>query len=547
MSGLAEHVVILPILLPLLAAAVMLQVNERRRALKNRISIGAALAVAASAVWLLLQVADSGTPEAFVYQLGSWSAPFGIVLVADRLSALMVLVTALLGVTALIYSLSRWAVLGPRFHSLFLLLLMGLSGAFLTGDLFNLYVFFEVLLAASYGLLLHGSGKRRVKAGLHYVAVNLAGSVFFLVGVGMIYALTGTLNIADLMRSLATLPAEHVPLLKAGAAILGVAFLVKSGAWPLNFWLPTTYSAAAAPVAAIFSVMTKVGVYIILRLSLLADSTGGTFELFGASWLLFAGIATLLFGSFGIFSTRYLPRMAGYATILSSGTVLAIIGSGSPAVISAALYYLAGSTLGLGALFLLADQMTRHERIEAATQDVGPVFSDDYETALENEFEGVELGAEIPAGTALLAGSFFLVTILLVGLPPLSGFVAKFGILSGLLKAWVGQNGVPLAGTRSAAWLLVGLIVFSGLMTLLALLRSGIDTFWTRHEQAATMALRPAEATALVLLVLGAAALALFAGPVLAYTDAASAYLLHPTDYVGAVLGGVELMPAELP
>ena len=546
MTGFANHVIILPIMLPIVAAAFMLLLNERRRSLKNRISISAALGIAASAIWLLVQVENPNTPEAFVYKLANWSAPFGIVLVADRLSALMVLVTATVGAVALLYSTSRWAVLGPRYHSLFLLLLMGLSGAFLTGDLFNLYVFFEVLLAASYGLLLHSSGRRRVKAGLHYVAVNLAGSFFFLVGVGVIYALTGTLNMADLVERLATLDPDQIPLLKAGAAVLGIAFLVKSGAWPLNFWLPTTYAAAAAPVAAIFSVMTKVGVYIILRLSSLLTGTEGSFELFGASWLLFGGVGTILFATFGVLSTRHVPRIAGYATIISSGTVLAIIGSGSEAVISAALYYLVGSTLGLAALFLLADQITRRERLEAADQDVGPIFHDDYETALQSEFEGVEVGADIPLTTALLASTFFLVTVLLVGLPPLSGFMAKFGILSGLLTAWVGQNGAPLAGTQTAAWLLVTLIVLSGFTLLLALVRSGIETFWTNHEQAATMALRPAEAAAVVLLVLMAIALSLFAGPALDYTDLASSYLADPDAYVRAVLGGVELVPNDV-
>lgn len=546
MNGLANHVIVLPVVLPLIASALMLLFDERRRALKNRISILTALSVVASAALLLVQVEYDGSPEAFVYQLGNWPAPFSIVLVADRLSALMVLVTAVVGTAGLIYSLSRWAILGPRFHSLLLLLLMGLSGAFLTGDLFNLYVFFEVLLAASYGLLLHSAGKRRVKAGLHYIAVNLAGSLLFLIGVGFIYALAGTLNMADLVGRLAALPAEQVPLVKAGGAVLGIAFLVKSGAWPLNFWLTTTYSAAAAPVAAVFSVMTKVGVYILLRLSSLLTGTEGNFELFGASWLLFGGIATVFFASIGILSTRHVPRIAGYATIISAGTILAVIGSGSEAVISAALYYLVGSTLGVGALFLLADQITRRERFEAATEDVGPIFSDDYEMALQSEFEGLELGGDIPRSTALLAGSFFLVTILLVGLPPLSGFMAKFGMLSGLIEAWVAPADIPMAGTRSAAWFLIGLIIFSGFTTLIAMLRSGIDTFWANHEQAASMTLRPAEATAVILLVLMAVLLALFAGPSFAYTDAAGAYLADPDRYVNAVMGGVEFAPNDV-
>lgn len=543
MTGLATHLITLPVLLPLVASAVMLLLDERRRRLKNRVSLTAALLVLVSSVLLLYQVEVSGV---VVYQLGDWRAPFGIVLVADRLSALMVLLTAVLGAASLVFSFARWAALGPRFHSLLLLLVMGLSGAFLTGDLFNLYVFFEVLLAASYGLLLHTSGKRRVRAGLHYVAVNLAGSVLFLVGVGLIYALTGSLNMADIATQFAAASAGEGPLLKAGAAVLGVAFLVKAGVWPLNFWLPTTYAAAVAPVAALFSIMTKVGVYIVLRLvSLLAGA--GNFEGFGASWLLYSGIITLLIASFGILSTRHLPRIAGYATILSSGTVLAVLGSGSPLVISAALYYLVASTLGVAALYLLADQIALKERLEAASHDVGPVFSDDYETAITSEFEGVEIGEAIPRGTAVLASSFLLVTVLLVGLPPLSGFLGKFGILTGVLDEWVLPSGAPLAGTRVAAWLLLAAVVFSGFMTLVALLRSGIDTFWTHHEQASAMTLRPAEATAVVLLVLFSVGLALFAGPALEYAGQVGAYLAEPSAYIEAVLGAAPTERAGFP
>ena len=146
---------------------------------------------------------------------------------------------------------------------------MGLNGAFLTGDLFNLFVFFEVLLAASYGLALHGSGTARVRAGLHYVAINLAASLLFLVAVSVVYGISGTLNMADLARRMAGLAAEDRALLEAGLAVLGVAFLVKAAMWPLGFWLPATYAAASAPAAAILSILSKVGVYAVLRLWLL--------------------------------------------------------------------------------------------------------------------------------------------------------------------------------------------------------------------------------------------------------------------------------------
>lgn len=559
-----DHLLVLPVLLPLLAGATMLLVDERRRRFKNALSVVTVLALVAVSALLLWQVADPGNSQVFVYRLGNWPAPFGIVLVADRLAMMMVLLTSVVGAAGLIYALSRWALFGPRFHALYLLLLMGVSGAFLTGDLFNLYVFFEVLLAASYGLLLHSAGRQRVKAGLQYLAINLLGSVFFLIGVSLIYGLTGTLNMADLTVRIAELSSADLPLLKAGAAVLGVAFLVKAGSWPLNFWLPTTYSAAPAPVAAVFAIMTKVGVYVILRLtSLLSAGTSGVgsgpgLAQFGASWLLYAGMATILVGSFGVIASRTLPHIAGYATIVSTGTLLAVLGSGSAQVISGALYYLLGSTVGIAALFLLADSVTRRERIAAAAQDVGPVFSDDYETALQSEFEGVELSSPIPAATALLAGSFFLVTLLLVGMPPLSGFIAKFAILDGVLKAWPGSGSLgasvaaagnavfessvspfsgAFSGASGSAWLLLGLVVFSGFAALLALVRQGIHVFWKRHEQAASLSLRPAEALAVSLLVSVALALTLLAAPIMRYTDATSAYLLTPEAYVNAVLG----------
>ncbi|HZV56728.1 MAG TPA: cation:proton antiporter, partial [Sphingobium sp.] len=166
-----HHLIVAPVLLPLIGAALMLLFNERRRLLKNVIALSTASALLVIAILLLRGAASAGfagEPATTAYLIGNWPAPFGIVLVIDWLSALMLVLTALLGLTSLIYSLARWDRAGPRFHALFLLQLMGLNGAFLTGDLFNLFVFFEVLLAASYGLLLHGSGPVRVKAGLHY-------------------------------------------------------------------------------------------------------------------------------------------------------------------------------------------------------------------------------------------------------------------------------------------------------------------------------------------------------------------------------------------
>src|SRR5690606_17925462 len=221
---------------------------------------------------LLLWVSATAGPDAAStrsYRLGDWPAPFAIVLVADPPAALMVTLPAVLALSPLGFSAARCHRAAQHGHSLFQLQLMGLCGAFLTGDLFNLFVFFELLLAASYGLMLHGSGTARVKAGLHYIAVNLATSSLFLIGVSLIYAVTGTLNMADLALRIPLVPASDRMLLEAGAGVLGIAFLVKAGMWPLSFWLPTTYAAAAPPVAGMFAIMSKVGIYALLRLSML--------------------------------------------------------------------------------------------------------------------------------------------------------------------------------------------------------------------------------------------------------------------------------------
>src|SRR5690606_20412668 len=190
----------------------------------------------------LLVLAAGSDPDAAssarVYRLGDWPAIFSIVLVLDRLAALMVLLSSLLGFAALIFALARWHRAGTHFHPLLQLQIMGLHGAFLTGDIFNLFVFFEVMLAASYGLALHGSGIARVRAGLHYITINLVTSFLILIGASVVYGIAGTLNMADLAIHIGSVPPGDRSLLEAGLAVLGIAFLVKAAIWPLGFWLP---------------------------------------------------------------------------------------------------------------------------------------------------------------------------------------------------------------------------------------------------------------------------------------------------------------------
>jgi multicomponent K+:H+ antiporter subunit D len=533
LSGWLQHLTILPILLPLLAGAVMIPLEDQKGRVRATLGIASALALLAVAIALAVQAHAGGAGTVSVYRLGNWPATFGIVLVVDRLSALMLVLTAVLGLSALIFSLTRWQRMGSHFHALFQFQLMGLNGAFLTGDLFNLFVFFEVLLAASYGLALHGSGVARVKAGLHYIAINLAASLLFLIGVSMIYGVAGTLNMADLAARIPAIPAGNRPLLEAGAAILGMAFLVKAAMWPLGFWLPRTYAAASPPAAAIFSLMSKVGVYAVLRLSLLLfrDDAGASAG-FGGDWLLAGGIMTIGFGAISVLATQDLARLASASVLISSGTLLAAVGAGQVAVTGGALFYLASSALAIGAFFLLIELMERGREVGADVLAVTlEAFGDGQE---KDEEDDDEIGVPIPATMAVLGLSFLCCALLLAGLPPLSGFIAKFAMLSGILNpAGLGQG--P-AAVSASGWALLVALVLSGLATVIAMTRAGIRILWATSGRTVPRVGVVEIAPVLLLLTLGAGMTA-GAGPVLRYMQAAAVSLHAPQDYIRQVIG----------
>lgn len=258
-----NHWIIAPVILPAMLAPFIVLVMRHDLSLQRIFSTAGTAALAAISL-VLLYTAANNPPE--VYYLGNWPAPFGIVLVLDRLSAMMIALTAILALLVQLYAIgTSWDARGNHFHALFQFQLMGLCGAFLTGDAFNLFVFFEVLLIASYGLMIHGGGANRLKAGVQYVAYNLLGSTLFLFALATIYSVTGTLNMADLAVKVADLPAGDAALLRVGAVLLLLVFAVKGALVPLQFWLPATYSFAPGPVAALFAVMTKVGAYAVIR------------------------------------------------------------------------------------------------------------------------------------------------------------------------------------------------------------------------------------------------------------------------------------------
>ena len=537
MSAVPAHWIVAPVLLPLATAALMLWLGESRRSVKAALNLLSTLAGSVLAVALLLWVDGHGAPLAFgVYLPGNWRVPFGIVLALDRLSALMLVLAAGVALAALLFSLARWHAAGVHFHPLFQLQLMGLYGAFLTADLFNLFVFFEVLLAASYGLLLHGGGGLRVRAGLHYIAVNLFASLLFLIGVALLYGVTGTLNMADIAQKLPLVPASDRGLLHAGAAILAIAFLAKAALWPLNFWLPPAYAAASAPVAALFAILTKVGVYAVLRLwTLCFPATAGASALFGGPALVWGGLATLAFGAVGMMASQGLGRLAGYSVVASSGTLLAAIGFDQPALTGGALFYLASSTLAAAALFLLVELMERARQVEldpplpVDTEDRLPFFVLDGEpppgTNLDDEEEAL-FGRAIPAALAFLGLAYLMCLMVVAGLPPLSGFVGKLAMMTAVLQA-------DRPGAAGAT--LFALLVVSGLLATTALLRVGIRHFWTPHGRPPPR-LRVIECLPIGLLLACCTVLVLRGEPALNYMRDTAAALHQPQQYIDAVM-----------
>ena len=559
----SPHLIIAPVLLPVLTAALMLALGEQRRETLAGLNVGSCLVGLALSILLAWSVHHGAAPASpgqtpgsigtlGIYLPANWPTPFGIVLVLDRLSSAMLLLTSVMATAALIFAVARWDRIGVHFHPLFQIQLMGLNGAFLTGDLFNLFVFFEVLLAASYGLLLHGPGRQRVGAGLHYIAINLVASSFFLVGAAMLYGVTGTLNMADLAVRIPEVAAQDQAMLHAGVAILGMAVLTKAAGWPMGFWLVPAYSAAGAPVAALFSIMTKVGIYAILRLwSLGFSGEEGTLR-WGADWLVAGGLATVAFGLLGLLQARQLGRVTGFGVMVTSGTLLAAIGFNQPTVTGGALYYLLSSTMAAGAMFLLIELIDRSRLLESEfpnpdDADPVPFFLDEIEpprdTNLDEQQEALT-GRVIPASTAFLGFSFLACTLLLTGTPPLSGFIGKFMMLSGLLSTEEAGSALQ-EPVSTAAWVMLALVIMSGFAALVALSRTGIRMFWTPRDRPAAQ-LKVLECLPIGLLLTLCLLISFRAEPLARYLQAAASELKDPHGYVQAVQGVRPLPPPSV-
>lgn len=526
------HIVVLPILIPLLAGGIMLMYDERQRRLKLAIGILSCVLQLAAAIALVDRAggsADMGRNIVTLYLLGDWPSPFGIVLVLDRLAAVMLLLSSIVALPALLYAGAGWHRNGQHFSPLFQFLLMGVNGSFLTGDLFNLFVFFEVMLAASYGLLLHGTGRVRVGAGLHYIAVNLVAAMLFLLGVSLVYGATGTLNMADLASRIPRLSEADRPMVHAAAALLSGAFLVKAAMWPLCFWLPNAYGAASPPVAAVFSLLTKVGAYVVIRLGLLLFGAGaGDSAGFGANVLAAGGMATMIFGALGVLQAQDLGRMTGNLVLVSSGTLLAVVGLAQiyddAPMLTAALYYMIASTIAIAALFLLAEPIGRKE---GGIAGLLAITAEAYADPEEEIDEPTDEGRAIPGATALLGVAFLACVLVVAGLPPLAGFLGKFGMLSGAV-----ERAKVLPGMWGH-WAFVVLLIVTGFCALVAMVRWGIQSLWANTEEPPLPML---EIVPILMLVATVVLLSIQAEPALRYLERTADALTQNQVYIGGVL-----------
>lgn len=498
------HWIIAPIVLPALLAPFIVLAARYHIVIQRVFSVVGVAALIALSAGLAWQVSDGSVIS---YRLGDWAAPFGIVVVGDRLSTMMVLLTSVLALFVLLYAIgSGWDDRGRHFHALFQFQLMGIIGAFLTGDLFNLFVFFEVLLIASYGLMIHAGGNARLRAGVQYVLFNLIGSTLFLFALGAIYAETGTLNMADLAQRVQLVDASETVGIRVAAVLLILVFAIKAALVPLHFWLPSSYAEAPAPVAALFAIMTKVGAYAIIRVYTMIfppdlEVTAGLH----ADWLLPAALVSLAIGMTGVLAARKLDRLVAFSVVGSMGMVMVAISLFTPDAIGAALYYMVHSTLAGAALFLISDLVrTGRGNVDLTTQP--PM-----------------------AGNALTAAMFFVGAIAMAGLPPLSGFLSKLLVLD----ASYTSDGM--------VWIWV-VVLSSSLISILGFARAGSVIFWKAHSVASEDLIpEAAKPAALSYVAVGGifAMLVLhtiFAGQVHGYTTRIATQLFAPDAYVSTVL-----------
>ncbi len=494
-------VLVLPILVPLATALLCFALRGPSPA-QRFVSVAGAAALLAAALFLLREVLAGGI---LVAQMGDWPAPFGISLVADRLAAIMVVITGIVAVAVAVYALADIDERRQRygFHPLFHILLTGICGAFLTGDLFNLYVWFEVMLIASFALLVLGGERAQIDGAVKYVALNLISTVMFLSAVGLLYGMTGTLNMAEL--SLRVREVENTGLLSAVAMLFLVAFGIKAAIFPLFFWLPAAYHTPPVAVSAVFSaLLTKVGVYALIRVFTLifTHDVGYTHQA-----MLIVAALTMVTGVLGAAAQTEIRRILSFHIISQIGYMILGLALFTPLGLMGAVFYLVHHIIVKANLFLVSGVANR----------------------LGGSFDLNALGG-LYAERGWLAILFLIPAFSLAGFPPLSGFWAKLLLIQASLEI-------------DAYWVAaVALVV--GLLTIYSMTKIWNQAFWRPRPENTPIPVVPVSRGDLLLLTVPIAAMAaltlvigIWVQPFLTLASEAAAELLNPAVYVAAVLG----------
>ena len=503
-----QHLTSLPVLLPMLAAVILLMPPcGKNKQIRRFSSVALSFITLLASVLLLLQVNEMGSST---YSIGDWQAPFGIVLFADPLSTLLVSLTSLLGLVCALYACAGDDEKGSFFHPLLHFLVLGVNGAFLTGDAFNLFVFFEVLLIASYSLLMHGGDKQNTRAALQYVIMNLVGSAVFLIALGILYGVLGTLNMADMANKVIHLEGDDVFLAKIGGLLLLVVFALKGALLPLHLWLPNTYSTAMPVVAALFAIMTKVGVYSMMRVyTLIFGDEAGELSHMAQDWLWWLALATIFMGAIGVLASHDLRKLVANLVIVSVGTLVALVAVQTEDASAAAIFYLVQSTLVTAALFLLADLIGRQRGKVADRVTIGrPVTQ-----------------------PILLGGAFAIAAITVIGMPPLSGFIGKVWLLRATFESDYGEF----------FW---GLYLLASLALLVGISKAGCTVFWHHlnktQDNAEPVKAHKFQIVSVFIVLMGAPLLVVFAGDMSNYAIEAAKQLHDFSANTLAVLGEVK-------
>ncbi|PRO65151.1 Na+/H+ antiporter subunit D [Alkalicoccus urumqiensis] len=491
-----SNLLLLPVLVPFLAGAVLILL--RNHPLIQRVSSAVIMTVMLLiSIQLLYTITTGGI---LTVELGNWSPPFGIVLVGDMFASMMVLLTSIVGLACLFFSFQTMARIREKFffYPFYFFLLTGVNGSFLTGDLFNLFVFFEVMLISSFILIVFGGTPYQLRESYKYVVINVFASGLFLVAIAFIYGATGTLNMAHIAVQVAEM--EQQGVINVAAILLLIVFGMKGALFPLYFWLPKSYYGPPAAIAALFGgLLTKVGIYAIIRTFTLifVHDTAFTHNII----LALAGL-TMFFGVLGAVSQFDFKRILSYHIISQVGYMVMGLGLFTPLALAGAIYYIAHHIIVKSALFLFA----------GATQKI---------TGTTDLKKMSGLLKTHPA----LAWLFFISAISLAGIPPLSGFFSKFALI--------------LSGVEEGRYIIVAVSLLVGLLTLFSMMKIFIYVFWggpsLKRSDYAHIKLLPLLAPIIPLVAL-TITLGLFAEPIFVFSEGVAAEILDPSIYIDAVL-----------